>query len=79
MAWKDGDLRHLAEGDTCQVVAACIVALEEQGCQRQVRMYNTTQNARGICGIGDAAYIAGQRVSHHSAVDHQLLTLRVWR
>lgn len=28
VAWKDGDLHHLAEAGTCQAAVACIAALE---------------------------------------------------
>lgn len=41
-------------------------------------MYDTTQNARGICGIGDPAYIAGRWVGYRSAIGRQQLTLCVW-
>ena len=43
VAWKDGDLRHLAEEGTCQAVA-CIVALERGNSQRQAR--NVRHNAK---------------------------------
>lgn len=42
-------------------------------------MYDATQNVRGICGIGDPAYIAGRWVGYRSATDRQLLTLCVRR
>lgn len=41
-------------------------------------VYDTAKNARGICGIGDAAYIAGRWVGDHSAMNRQLLTLCIW-
>jgi len=34
VAWKDGDLRHLAEEGKCQEAVACIVALEQGNSQR---------------------------------------------
>lgn len=49
-----------------------------KGVNDKLVMFDTMQNARGICGIGDAAYIADRWVGYRSATGRQLLTLCVW-